>query len=142
MGAHWFAPQVEFQTWSGVREREFQADAGLDFLSGGSEGALGPLRFMVQLAISSPAYFADPSREWYEDDNEARDSFTDPDPWEFPETGVMTGKEIARILDVSEEHADIVGDMVAFTRLPKDVPDGSGRSYVGVLPCRSTPRDR
>lgn len=118
-GAHWFAPPVEYQIWSGVREREFQADAGLDFLSGRSESALGPLRFMVQLAISSPAHYADMSREWYEEDNEARDSFTDPDPWEFPETGVITGHEIIGILDNSEEHADIYGDMVSFTRLQR-----------------------
>ncbi|MBD1547584.1 hypothetical protein [Roseibium aggregatum] len=118
-GQQWLAPPVEFQTWSGVRENDYRVAADLDFLTGQGEDALGPLRFMVQVAISSPAYFADPSKAWFDPGNLAPEEYADPEPWELAETAPRLNKEIVNLISQSSKHAEIYADMVAFTRLQR-----------------------
>lgn len=117
--SEWLAPRIEYQTWSGVRERGFTIDETLSFLGDDKASALGPLRFMVQLAISSPAFFADSGKPWYDEENTAPDEHVDRDPWEFERTGPELDQAIAGLLSGSEEHADIYSDMVAFTYLQR-----------------------
>ncbi len=74
---------------------------------------------MVQVAISSPAYFADPSKAWFDPKNLAPDEYADPEPWELPETAPPLNKEIVNLVSQSSKHAEIYADMVAFTRLQR-----------------------
>ncbi|PTW60692.1 hypothetical protein C8N35_104321 [Breoghania corrubedonensis] len=118
-GAQWLAPPVEFQTWSGVREKAYRVEEQLDFLTGRGEDSLGPLRFMVQVAISSPAYFADPGKGWYDPENLAPQEYTDPHPWEFAQTARVLQQALVTLISESAEHKEVYADMVAFTRLQR-----------------------
>lgn len=118
-GLGWLAPAADFQPWSGVRERTYSIDESFKYLESGFPQDLGPLRFMVQLAIASPAYFADPSKEWIEEDNLAVDEYTDPEPWEFDSTSNLTNALVLENIKKDNERRRVYEDMIEFTLLQR-----------------------
>nr|WP_321981840.1 hypothetical protein [uncultured Cohaesibacter sp.] len=115
----WLAPTPSFQTWSGVRERPYDVDGNLSFLDTGSQD-LGPLRFMVQVALSSPAYFADPEQAWFEEDNSERDTYTDPKPWELTGIEKLLNAYISdELLKAQPEYARVLKEMQDFILLQR-----------------------
>lgn len=140
LGTNWFSPKIQFQPWSGVRERPFTVEDDLSFLTGTDETKSSPLRFMVQLAISSPAYFADPTKDWFDKNNEAVQNFTDLNPWEFKELEPSLNQAIAELLDESFEHADVYQDMLEFTTLQRFFRVALDGPLSGTFPIEELPK--
>lgn len=115
----WIAPTVEYQSWSGVREKAYRFDENFSFLQANQSDGLGPLRFMVQLAISSPAFFADPNAYWHDSKNTAPDDFSDPKPWEFMQTNRELAKVLPDVIISNSERKEIFRDMSEFTLLQR-----------------------
>jgi hypothetical protein len=53
---YWFLGEVDFQPWSGVREKHFRIDRNLEFLKTDASASdpLWPFDFLVQIAFKSP----------------------------------------------------------------------------------------
>ncbi len=135
--ADWLAHPVAFETWSGVREKPYSVDATFAFLREDLASRLGPLTFMTQLAIDSPAYFADPARPWFDEENTAPDDYVDPEPWEFPATGAALDPAVAALLDADADSRTVFDDMAEFALLQRFFRAALDGSLSGDFPLES-----
>lgn len=115
----WLAPTPEFQVWSGVREKAYNVDASLNFIKKNQDDPTWPFEFIVQMALTSPAYFADPDQVWFDDDNQAIGEFVDDSPWKFQETGKMLRAAISNGVKTNLERSRVLGDMQDFALLQR-----------------------
>lgn len=113
----WLAPPPTFQIWSGVRERAYAITDDLSFLLGprvptGSENALWPFDFMLQVSFTSAPAFALGS--------EKPSEYVDQDPWAFPELHADINRTIAQAVEKNatlSEHLREMREFVVLQRL-------------------------
>jgi len=115
----WLAPSPDYDVWSGVREDEYELDEDLSFIKLKSGQNVWPFRFIVQIAIKSPAYFADENKSWLEDDNDKRDQYVDLSPWEFKSIDASLNSSIARGVAADRERKSVMRDMQQFAVLQR-----------------------
>ena len=112
-GPRWFALPPEFQIWSGVRELPWKLDGDLAFLKlpPGADPQLWPFEFILQVAFTSaPAHL--PNRQDVE-------SYTDDNPWEFPDLKQFIAEAVRNGIGKDQHYADVVHDMHDFTLLQR-----------------------
>jgi len=116
---NWLAPSPNHQSWSGVRELEYVVDPDFDFLMPKQDEPLWPFRFMVQLALKGPPFFAPSNLPWHSPDNTAIESYVDPNPWEFERTSDMLGPVVAQGVENSPERKAVLHNMTEFVILQR-----------------------
>ena len=104
----WTYPEPTAETWSGVRELPFTLDRSLRFLSAPTPTA--PLRFMLQVAFSSPPAFGASTDE---------PAVSDSTPWEFPLVARQIDAEVARRVPQDAEHRAEMRRVQDFVRLQR-----------------------
>jgi hypothetical protein len=105
----WMSPPPEYQIWSGVRERDFDAGSA-NILVPDDTDAPAPLDFMLQLAFTTPPAFAgEPDAE----------NYTDAQPWEFPLLREMIQGTVAAEVAKDGQARGIVADAGEFTMLQR-----------------------
>ena len=115
--ASWAAPYPQFVPWSGVREQPWVVDNGLAFMR--SDQPLGPFRFIVQIAFTSPPWFISEA-EWYAESNPALESFDDETPYELTAVGNALMDEIAsRARRQEADTAEVLSRVAEFTHLQR-----------------------
>ena len=116
---NWLAPAPDYDVWSGVREDEFSLDQDLSFLTLKQNQTTWPFNFIVQIAVKSPAYFADKNTSWLEDDNDKRDDYVDLSPWEFTSLEQTLNSSIAKAVVSNRERKSVMKDMQQFAILQR-----------------------
>ena len=122
--ASWAAPSPQFVQWSGVREQPWAVDEAIAFMS--SDQPLGPFRFIVQIALTSPPWFISEAA-WCAESNRALELFDDETPYELTSVGNALMDEIASRARQDAETAEVLSRMAEFTylqRLFRAVLDG------------------
>ena len=110
----WLYAPPEFDIWSGVRELDYTVDGSLMCFSDAGRPAdslLWPFRFMVQVAFTSPAYFADR--------NAGIEDYVDESPWEFPTLQDYVTQTLATVIPESSVETRILKDAAEFTLLQR-----------------------
>ncbi len=108
----WRMPPADFEVWSGVRESEYD-DTLESFLRQDSDAL--PLKFMLQVAFTTPAYFnSDGKLLTDEDDDESDDKI---EPWMFPQISSKIHESVMERL--TKEEGQLVERMVEFTQLQR-----------------------
>jgi hypothetical protein len=107
------SPAPEFQVWSGVRERAYAAQPEV-LLPGDSAAPELPLRFMLQVAFTSPPYFLgdDPKEEQL-------DGYSDLSPWEFPALRDGIQKRVLEGVATDPRAKAVLDDAAEFTLLQR-----------------------
>lgn len=116
---NWLAPAPEYDIWSGVREDEYSLDSELSFVTLKPGQNVWPFRFIVQIALKSPAYFADRNTSWLEEDNEKRDNYVDLSPWEFSSINDSLNSSISKGVASNRERQSVMKDMQQFAVLQR-----------------------
>ena len=118
--AQWLTAEVpEFEVWSGVREKPFAVEAADVVVVNGSAVPM-PFDFMLQIAFTTPAWFASGKVPMDEKGRERARAYSDTHPWEFPaiapqiQRAVLTGVATAGIAD-----KEILTDASEFTLLQR-----------------------
>ena len=114
--ASWAAPYPQLVPWSGVREQRWVVDKAFAFMT--SDQPLGPFRFMVQIAFTSPPWFISETK-WYAESNPALESFDDETPYELTAVGDALMDEIAAHARQDTETAGVLSRMAEFTHLQR-----------------------
>jgi hypothetical protein len=107
----WMSPPPDYEVWSGVRERDFEANPADILVPEGAEMPV-PFDFMLQVAFTSPPSFA----------NEAdAETYTDTQPWEFPLLRDMIQSTVTREIknDKSGRAQIIIADISEFAMLQR-----------------------
>ena len=115
----WLAPPPKTVTWSGVREQPYNLDRELTFARPPIALKDGPLRFIVQIAIETPALLSKTDAPWYQLENEEVGSNLEAKPWEFENLQGALQDAVLRGVEENEEARSILRDMYEFTTVQR-----------------------
>ena len=117
----WTAPPPQIKEWSGVRERAFDLDLELDFAKPPKTASATPFRFIVQMTIVSPAYFAEGAGAWYDEKNKAiwENAASKQEPWEMTSIEEDVQDAVKKGVASNKEAASVQRDMGEFTVLQR-----------------------
>jgi hypothetical protein len=150
------APPPRFEIWSGVRERAFTLDPELHFIGATAPDRLWPFDFILQTAFASPAWFVDPNKVWYKNEEQA-EAYADEKPWSFPALQPVLAKSVGDVIATRLAERDVfegmrqfvlaqrlfrvalsggLGERFPIDKLPKLVADTSSAVANGVRTLR------
>ena len=113
------APPPKPELLYGVREHGYTLTPDLDFARRPITAEVGPLRFMAQIAMSSPPYLATNDRPWYENTGDQVTGYLGPEPWELEELDTELQDSVIELIDNNADALAVFEDMADFTVLQR-----------------------
>ena len=95
----WLAPPPVPVMLYGVRERPYTLTPDLAFAHRPITAEVGPFRFTIQIAMSSPPYHANGDRPWYENTDNHLTGYLGSEPWELEEPNTELQDSVFELTD-------------------------------------------